>query len=246
MGKGLYQQRIDWTKQVLAGLEPGAKVLDAGAGECKNRAFCPQVHYISQDFCQYEIVEDRFWTPGDGKKGERWDTSRIDIVSDITDIPVENGSFDAIICTEVFEHLFNPMEAVKEFSRIIREGGQLIITAPANCGTHMAPYFYYNGFSEYWYREVLDKNDFEIIEIKENGNYFDVLKERVLSTRVVTKEYNNFKLNILERLCGLIEGMLLNRLSNKAKKIEKYQGGGSEKFICSEYMIIAYKKSKKK
>ncbi|QNL97866.1 methyltransferase domain-containing protein [Treponema sp. Marseille-Q4132] len=59
-------------------------------------------------------------------------------MSDIVNIPVKAESFDAVVCTEVFEHIVSPELAVKEFARIIIVAG-LIITAPASTGVHMAP-----------------------------------------------------------------------------------------------------------
>ena len=46
--------RQDWLKQTLATLPVGTRLLDAGAGELKNRQYCGHLTYVSQDFCQYE------------------------------------------------------------------------------------------------------------------------------------------------------------------------------------------------
>ena len=90
-------------------------------------------------------------------------------------MPLENESIDVILCTEVFEHLKNPILALKEFSRVMKKDGVLILTALFCCLTHMAPYFYYNGFSEYWYKEHLRDYGFTIVEFVRNGNFFKYL-----------------------------------------------------------------------
>jgi len=46
--------RQAWLKKTLTSLPAGARVLDAGAGELKNRQHCGHLTYVSQDFCQYE------------------------------------------------------------------------------------------------------------------------------------------------------------------------------------------------
>ncbi len=85
----------------------------------------------------------------------------MDYVSDITDIPVHDESFDVIICTEVLEHVPEPIKTVQEFSRIIRPGGQLFITAPLGCGLHQVPYIFYGGYTPYWYEKFLPEYGFE-------------------------------------------------------------------------------------
>ena len=42
-----------------------------------------------------------------------WDTSKIDIISDITAMPVDDGTFEYILCTEVFEHIKDHIGALK-------------------------------------------------------------------------------------------------------------------------------------
>jgi SAM-dependent methyltransferase len=45
-------------------------------------------------------------------------------------IPFETGYFDAVIATEILEHLISPIEMISEGSRILRKGGLFIITTP--------------------------------------------------------------------------------------------------------------------
>jgi 2-polyprenyl-3-methyl-5-hydroxy-6-metoxy-1,4-benzoquinol methylase len=45
-------------------------------------------------------------------------------------LPRPDASFDAIISTEVIEHLENPRAVFRELSRLLRPGGQLLLTTP--------------------------------------------------------------------------------------------------------------------
>lgn len=45
-------------------------------------------------------------------------------------LPFGRATFDAVISTEVLEHLENPHHLVKEFARILRPGGTLVVTTP--------------------------------------------------------------------------------------------------------------------
>ena len=117
--------RAAWIAQTLRNIPSGQRILDAGAGELQFKKHCNHLKYVAQDFAQYDGRGD-----GRGLTTGSWDQSRLDIVSDIASIPEPDESFDAIMCIEVFEHLPNPVLAIQEFARLLRPGGQLIITAP--------------------------------------------------------------------------------------------------------------------
>lgn len=50
-----------------------------------------------------------------------------------TDAP--DGSFDGAVCSEVFEHLFDPLQSAREICRLLKPGGVLVSTVP-NFGYH--------------------------------------------------------------------------------------------------------------
>lgn len=48
--------------------------------------------------------------------------------------PFPDHSFDTVVCTEVLEHmLFDPMAAANEMCRVLKPGGQLLVTVPNTC-----------------------------------------------------------------------------------------------------------------
>ena len=51
-------------------------------------------------------------------------------VNDIENLNYDSNSFDRIICFETIEHVPNPVEAIKELYRVLKPGGQLILTTP--------------------------------------------------------------------------------------------------------------------
>jgi SAM-dependent methyltransferase len=167
------ENRNAWLEKTLAAIPAGQRILDAGAGELQYRRFCEHLDYVSQDSAEYDASSNV------GLQGEGWDTSKIDIVSDIISIPVESKSFDAIMCIEVFEHVPRPVDAVKEFSRILKPGGTLVITTPVSSLTHQAPYYFYNGYSRFFYEKILDEFDLDVIEISFNGNFFEMLGQEL-------------------------------------------------------------------
>lgn len=176
--KNLINRQL-WVKEALKNIAKGSRILDAGAGEQQYRQYCSHLNYVSQDFCEYDGAGD-----GRGIQTSTWDTDKIDIVSDITTIPAEDKSFDAVLCTEVLEHIPDPIAALKEFCRLLRPGGELILSAPFASLTHQAPYHYYSGFNRYFYEHFLPRIGFTITEITANGDYSEYVAQEL--RRLVT------------------------------------------------------------
>jgi SAM-dependent methyltransferase len=167
-------ERTDWVRQQLKRLPDGAALLDAGCGSQRFRIFCGHLEYKGQDFGQYVSDEKKMLGGNyDGLgEGTGYKYGHLDYVGDIWDIGEVDASFDAILCTEVIEHVPFPIQTLQEFSRLLRPGGTLIMTAPNACLRHMDPYFFYSGFSDRWFEKFLEEFGFEIEEISPVGDYY--------------------------------------------------------------------------
>ncbi|MFM9882703.1 MAG: class I SAM-dependent methyltransferase [Burkholderiales bacterium] len=144
-----------------ARIPPGARVLDVGAGSCPYRALFAHCRYESQDVMKLDDDQLRFGGYG-----------RIDHRCDATAIPVQDASFDAVLCTEMLEHHPEPIKVVGELARILAPGGTLILTAPLGSGIHQEPYHFYGGYTPYWYQRFLAGANFESIRVVANaGSY---------------------------------------------------------------------------
>ena len=146
----LFGQKPRKVEEKLSQIPSGLTLLDAGAGNGNKEKFCKHLNYISQDVAKYTGIEDK-----EGLHTGEVDYSKLDIISDIIDIPLEDNSLDVILCVEVIEHVENPLLVFKEFSRLLKKDGKLILTAPFNSLTHYAPYHYSTGFSKYYYEKHL-------------------------------------------------------------------------------------------
>ena len=202
------KDRQAWLKGALGHLPSGSRILDAGAGELKNKSLCEHLDYVSQDFAQYDGGGD-----GKGLQTGQWDTSRIDIVCDIISIPESDASFDAILCSEVLEHVPDPAKVIDEFSRLLKPEGTLILTAPFASLVHFAPYHYCSGFSRYWYEHHLPQRGFEITELSPNGDWFAYCQQELMRLGSMERKYGNWSwpmayvLGILGNLYFRIRGM---------------------------------------
>ena len=171
-------QRDAWINEKALKINKGSKVLDVGAGTCPYKNLFVHCEYYSQDFKKY---------PGE-KLGGTEKYGDIDIASDILSIPAEDGFFDVILCTEVLEHVPEPIKAIKEMVRLLKKGGKILITAPLGSGLHQLPFHYYGGYTPEWYKKFLPENGIIVKEIKPNGGFFKHLAQECARAASVLKE----------------------------------------------------------
>lgn len=205
--------RNRWLAKTLAEMPAGLRILDAGAGELRNKPLCAHLDYVSQDICQYEGSGN-----AKGLQTGIWDTSQIDIVCDITDVPEPDASFDLILCSEVFEHLPNPLAALDEFARLLKPGGKLIVTAPFASLVHFAPYHYSTGFSRYWYEHHFPIRGLEIEELFANGDWFDFSRQELLRLPSAARDYHDWCWPLAYPVALI--GLLYFMLRGSAKKAD--------------------------
>jgi len=224
------KRRHEWVQKALKALPAGIRLLDAGAGERRYKPFCSHITYVSQDFGKYDGKGD-----GKGLQMGTWDTGGLDIVSDITAIPEPDASFDAILCSEVFEHLPDPLLALKEFSRLLKPGGTLILTAPFCSLTHFAPFHFYSGFSRYFYEHHLPLLGFKPLSIESNGTYFDFLMQEMFRVPIIVKRNGKG----LWRAAGAILWGFVFLLGAPLLLLLKQCNVDSQDILCFGYHVIA-------
>ena len=224
IGTNNSSKREEWIKSELLNFKKGLKILDAGAGEAQYKKYCLHLDYTAQDIAVYE---------GSGNQvgfqtGER-DYSNLDIISDINNIPVEDDSFDIVLCSEVIEHITDPVKVFSELNRVLKKDGILIVTAPFNSLTHCAPFHYSTGFSRYFYEHHLPLNGFEILLLEPNGNYFDYLAQELRRTKNIAQKYSNHEISILGKI--FIKAVLNLLKKSTASDI------GSDELLCYGYHV---------
>jgi ubiquinone/menaquinone biosynthesis C-methylase UbiE len=51
-------------------------------------------------------------------------------VGNINDIPIQSASLDAVMCSEVLEHVDSPEESIHELVRVLKPGGVMALSVP--------------------------------------------------------------------------------------------------------------------
>jgi len=134
----------------------GARVLDAGAGQCRFRSLFNHALYTGVDFgC------------GEGA----WDYSSLDALARLEQLPFANATFDQVICTQVLEHVAEPEYILRELNRVLKPGGRLLLTAPLGFGEHQVPHDYFR-YTRYGLAHLLEKAGFRVENLVPRGGYF--------------------------------------------------------------------------
>jgi SAM-dependent methyltransferase len=114
-------------KQALPAMQ--GKVLDVGCGES------PYAHLLTAgaSYTGIDILyADQFGM-----------TAKNDIMTfDGKALPFSDEYFDHIICTEVIEHVEDPVAFVAELRRVLKSNGTLVATIPFSARVHYEPFDY--------------------------------------------------------------------------------------------------------
>jgi SAM-dependent methyltransferase len=76
--------------------------------------------------------------------------------------PFADCSFDAVLCSQVLEHVFTPEEFLGEVHRVLRPGGKLLLTVPFAWDEHEQPRDFAR-YSSFGLRALLERNGFEVL-----------------------------------------------------------------------------------
>jgi SAM-dependent methyltransferase len=78
-----------------------------------------------------------------------------------------------VLATEVFEHLPEPVEALREVRRVLQVGGYFIVTVPLVWGVH--DYVDYQRWTERGLKKFLNEAGYQVLEFRHRGGIFSML-----------------------------------------------------------------------
>ena len=124
-----------WLREQAAELAPRAplRVLDVGCGV---KPYYPFFASIVDDYVGVDVVEN----PAAELRGP------------VEALPVGDGAFDVVLCTQVLEHCDDPAQAVRELRRVTAPGGRVLASTHGVQVYHPSPVDYWR-----WTHEGLRK-----------------------------------------------------------------------------------------
>lgn len=152
-------------------LSPGARVLDAGSGTAPYRGLFSRSNYRTQDWT---------WSVHGGGQGA-------DIIGDLdAGLAVDSCSFDAVLCTEVLEHVADPQRVLAELYRLLVPGGRIAISVPFVGPLHEEPHDHRRP-TNHGLAAVLANAEFVDVDVRPLTGWFStfahVLRDQALSTQ---------------------------------------------------------------
>jgi SAM-dependent methyltransferase len=131
-------------RRLAAGLslEPGARILDYGSADAPYRRFFPgTVDFVTADL------------PGNPRAG-------VEVRPD-GGLPVGDASFDAVLSTQVLEHVVDPALYLAECYRALRPGGRLVLSTHGIMVYHADPDDYWR-WTHAGLRKIVGDAGFEV------------------------------------------------------------------------------------
>lgn len=137
-------------------------ILDFGCGQKPYQAlFTQATEYVGVD------IEN---------EAHNHDTEDIDFFYDGRKLPFESEHFDNIFASESLEHVFNYEEIIPELYRVLKPGGQILVTVPFAWEEHEIPYDNCR-FTKYGIKSLLESHNFKIESVETSGHFFAVIAQ---------------------------------------------------------------------
>jgi ubiquinone/menaquinone biosynthesis C-methylase UbiE len=133
----LAHEAIHETVESILKLETRGTILDVPAGE---GALSLRLKNIGFDVSCADLYPQIFKLSGTEIKLANLDEK----------LPYNDNLFDYIVCVEGLEHIENPANAIREFSRLLKSGGNLIVSVPNIMNIEERLKWLFNGYTSHF------------------------------------------------------------------------------------------------
>lgn len=182
-------------------LKKGDKVLDIGC------SFGDQaIRIAKQGLSVYGIDKSEQAIRQFRESAEGENVKCVAVVGDIEKMPYEDNQFDAVVATEVFEHVTEPEKAIKESARVLRSGGHACVSVPTQSSEKIFRFLHPT-----WVKDSTHVNVFS------KGQILALLKQAGFTVEKV--ENQNFEWSIF----WLIHSILKSRFKSSGTPLENHR-----------------------
>ena len=153
-------------------------VLDIGCGRREVEQYLPNsVDYLGLDY---------FYT------SVNWYHSFPDIYADAVSLPLSDKSIDTVLLLDVLEHLKEPERCMKEISRILNPGGNLILQVPFVYPVHDKP-LDFRRWTTFGLHQLAQNNGFTVKNEKCYGQPLETaaMLFNIAFSKMIINCYNN-------------------------------------------------------
>ncbi|HXV58422.1 MAG TPA: class I SAM-dependent methyltransferase [Gaiellaceae bacterium] len=145
----------DFARDAAAeGRDKSFRVLDAGAGRARYRHLFDHVSYETCDITDETGVQD--------------------YLCDIADLPMPDGTYDLVFCSQTLEHVENPQRVMSELARVTKPGGQVWLSAPLIYEEHNQPHDYFR-YTQFAWRLLAEQAGLQVEALRPLEGYYGTL-----------------------------------------------------------------------
>ena len=119
-------RKFERITEVLGRLLPCEALLDAGCGDGRYLAALRSLGYVPPRVAGIDIADSILATAASATAAAGVPAELVR--ANLEELPFEDEAFDVILCTQVIEHLLDPIQALQELHRVLQPGGVLLIT----------------------------------------------------------------------------------------------------------------------
>lgn len=134
----------------------GGRVLDVGCGHK------PYREMFSSTVTEYVGLD---------KRGPH---ATPDVEGDAHALPFPDDSFDVGVAFQVFEHVERPGECLRELTRVVRAGGDVVFTVPGVWPAHEVPHDYWR-FTRYGLEAIVRDAGLQLVALMPLGGLWSTL-----------------------------------------------------------------------